>query len=95
MAAGRPVLTYAPAGSATAAYARDGGWSTLVDRRDPALLRAALESLSADPERRAAMGGAGRRLALQRHDANVVRARFAEELERAADRTARSAPATS
>ena len=84
MAAGRPVLTYAPRGCAAAEYAREGCWSLLVDRPDPASLRAALSSLVADPEGREAMGAAGRVLAGKRHDASEVRAVFAAQLARAA-----------
>jgi len=84
LASGKPVLTYAPRGSAVAEYARDGGWSLLVDRPDPASLRQALSSLVGDPEGREAMGAAGRALAIQRHDATKVRAAFAAQLAEAA-----------
>lgn len=84
MAAGRPVLTYAPRGSAAAEYARTGGWSVLVDTPDSTLLAAALTLLAREPALREAMGARGRRLAIERHDASTVRARFAEELARAA-----------
>jgi glycosyltransferase involved in cell wall biosynthesis len=87
MAAGRPVLTYAPRGCAAAEYARTGGWSVLVDERDPLRLRAALTSLAADAGVRAAMGAAGRRVAMIEHDATAVRVRFAAELTRAAGRS--------
>jgi glycosyltransferase involved in cell wall biosynthesis len=84
MAAGRAVLTYAPRGCAAAEYARDGGWSLLVDRPDPASLREALSSLVGRPEGRVVMGATGRELAVQRHEASKVRAVFAAELSRAA-----------
>jgi glycosyltransferase involved in cell wall biosynthesis len=83
LAAGRPVLTYAPRGCAAAEYARSGGWSLLVDVPDPALVREALTSLADDRTLRDAMGARGRRLAIEKHDAAAVRARFAEELDRA------------
>lgn len=84
MAAGRPVLTYAPRGGAAAEYARDGGWSVLVDEPECGPLRDALISLAEDPISRESMGKRGRAVAIDRHDAVNVRAHFAEELARAA-----------
>jgi glycosyltransferase involved in cell wall biosynthesis len=83
MAAGRPVLTYAPRGSAVAEYAREGGWSLLVDEPDPDLVRDALTTLIDDRALRSDMGARARRLVVERHDGTVVRARFIEELARA------------
>jgi glycosyltransferase involved in cell wall biosynthesis len=90
MVAGRPVLTYAPRGSAIAEYARTGGWSMLVDEPDPALVRAALTALAGSRAMRDAMGRAGRSIAIERHDAARVRAHFTEELVSAALGTART-----
>jgi len=83
LAAGRPVLTYAPRESAVAQYAREGAWSLVVDERDPSLVEGALRRLLSEPALRTAMGAHGRRLAAERHDAGRVRARFAEELAKA------------
>ncbi len=83
LAAGRAVLTYAPRGCAAAEYARHGGWSLLVDEADPSLIHDALMTLAGDRASRDAMGERGRRLAIEKHDAATVRARFAEELARA------------
>jgi len=76
LASGRPVLTYAPRGSAIAEYARAGGWSLIVDERDPAALRKALELLIADTGLRTTMGARARGCAEERHDARRVRASF-------------------
>ena len=76
LASGRPVLTYAPRGSAVAEYARTRGWSLLVDERDPAAIRRALDLLIEDGELRREMGSRGRQLAAERHDAGRVRAQF-------------------
>ena len=84
MAAGRPVLPYAPRGCAASEYAWDGGWSLLVDRPDPASLREALSSLVDDPKGRETMGATGRALAAMRHDASEVRAEFTDQLALAA-----------
>lgn len=82
MASGRPVLTYAPSGSAVAEYARHGGWSLLVERPEPSLIRDALCTLIDSQALRDAMGERAKALALERHDATMVRARFAAELAR-------------
>jgi glycosyltransferase involved in cell wall biosynthesis len=76
LASGRPVLTYAPQGSAIAEYSRSGRWSLIVDERDPAALRKALELLIADPELRATLGARARGCAQERHDARRVRESF-------------------
>jgi glycosyltransferase involved in cell wall biosynthesis len=76
LATGRPVLTYAPRGSATAEYSRGQGWSLLVDDRDPVAVRQALELLSRDQGLRAEMGSRARRCAEENHDARCVRERF-------------------
>jgi glycosyltransferase involved in cell wall biosynthesis len=83
MAAARPVLTYAPRGCAAAEYSRTGGWSWLVDERDPSQLRAALTALADDPALREKMGARARHQVAARHDAAAVRTRFAAQLARA------------
>ncbi|MHB1138677.1 MAG: glycosyltransferase family 4 protein [Microthrixaceae bacterium] len=50
----------------------------LVPVRDARALADAIESLLADPERRARLGAAGRRTALERYDRSVFRAHIAE-----------------
>jgi glycosyltransferase involved in cell wall biosynthesis len=86
LASGRPVLTYAPRGSATAEYARTRGWSLLVDERDPAAIRRALELLMADKALREDMGSRARQCAEERHDARRVRAQFKAALTTGATR---------
>jgi len=76
LASGRPVLTYAPRGSATADYARGDEWSIVVDERDPAALRRALESLIHDDALRRDMGTRARQCAVENHDAGRVRTQF-------------------
>lgn len=73
MAAGRPAVATAVGGNADAV--EDGVTGLLVPPADPARLAAAIEALLGDPERRTAMGEAGRARARERyHAANVVRA---------------------
>jgi len=76
LASGRPVLTYAPRGSAVAEYARTQGWSLLVDERDPGAVRRALDLLIEDDALRREMGSRARKCAAERHDAGRVRAQF-------------------
>lgn len=85
LASGRPVLVYAPAGSAVAEYARESGWARLVDERDPQELRGALESLLSDEQGLNSMGVAARDAVRQRHDATVVRERLRSALASAPD----------
>lgn len=53
LAAGRPILVHAPPHSFLASYFRDHQCGVVIDRRDPAQLAAALESLLSDPALRA------------------------------------------
>jgi glycosyltransferase involved in cell wall biosynthesis len=85
LAAGRPILTYAPRGSAVAEYAREGGWAALVDCRDPVAVRTALVSLIGDERLRKDMGEHARKTARERHDASIVRAHFAARLAEATE----------
>ena len=87
LASGRPVLTYAPRGSATAEYARAGGWSLVVDERDPAAIRRALELLVDDDTLRRDLGSRARQCAAERHDARRVRAEFRAALTAGATST--------
>lgn len=86
LASGRPVLTYAPRGSAVAEYARSRGWSLLVDERDTASVRRALNLLLDDGPLRSKMGSRARQLAAERHDATRVRAQFRAALMTGATR---------
>ena len=63
-AAGLPVVTTDAEG--LAANVEDGVTGLVVPRRDPAALAAAVQELAADPERRVAMGRAGRERAATR-----------------------------
>lgn len=61
LAAGRPVVVTADAGSELHDVVVESGAGLVVPPEDPAALAEALRSLIHDPERRAAMGVAGRR----------------------------------
>jgi glycosyltransferase involved in cell wall biosynthesis len=92
MAAGLPVVATAVGGVPD--VVRHGETGLLVPAGDPASLAAALGSLLADPERRSALGLAGRRAAYPAHDAKTLVART-EALYRAlaAPGAVREAPA--
>jgi glycosyltransferase involved in cell wall biosynthesis len=75
MACARPVIAFA-AGSAPE-LVRDGQTALLVPPSDRDGLAAALRQL-ADPARRRALGEAGRALAAERYDLNVVGAAMVE-----------------
>jgi glycosyltransferase involved in cell wall biosynthesis len=68
---------------------RAGETGLLVPAGDPAALAEAILTVLADPDRASAMGQAGRRLALERHDAR----RVAEEVMEAYDHALGAAPA--
>jgi glycosyltransferase involved in cell wall biosynthesis len=89
MASGAPVLVYAPEGVPPTAYAREEGWGYVVDRRDPDALEQALLSLVGSQELRTRLGQLGRELALQNHDARVVREDFHQLLRTVVGESAR------
>jgi glycosyltransferase involved in cell wall biosynthesis len=72
MASGVPVVATAVGGHLDSVV--DGVTGVLVPPRDPASLAAALRSLLADPERRAALGGAGARRARRLYDFDRIAA---------------------
>lgn len=73
-AAGRPVVAGRSGGAPEAVL--DGETGVVVDGRDVGAVADAVASLLADPERRAAMGGAGRRFVSQRYAWEVIAGRF-------------------
>jgi glycosyltransferase involved in cell wall biosynthesis len=78
MASGSAILIYGPAGLPVVEYAKRSGWGKVVDRQDPAALRAALRELMDSAALREQLGRTARRLAAERHDAKAV----SEELRR-------------
>ena len=88
LVSGTPILVYGPAGVAQVEYAREAGWGHIVDRQDPALLRAAIKHLANDQDLRAALSERARRIAAERHDDATVRTAFQAALASAARRAA-------
>jgi glycosyltransferase involved in cell wall biosynthesis len=86
LVSGTPVLVYGPAETTQVAYARDTGWGHVVDRPDPALLRAAIRRLASDRPLRETLSATARRVAADRHDAAVVRVGFQAALTAAGRR---------
>lgn len=84
MASGTPLLVYGPAGLPVVEYARREGWGEVVDRRDPAALRAAVRELMTSAALRERRGRIALRLAAKRHDARAVSGRLMELLNKAA-----------
>ena len=76
MAAGRPVIAAAEPGSDTAQLIEEAGCGLTVTPESPRALAEAIETLSADPARRVALGEAGRRAVLARYSASVVVERY-------------------
>ncbi|HET9952261.1 MAG TPA: glycosyltransferase [Candidatus Eisenbacteria bacterium] len=86
LALGVPTVTRRSA--AIAEFFRDGDHVALVPAGDGAALAAAIESLAADPARRARMGRAGREAALEAGEPSRVGALLLEAVARARDATA-------
>lgn len=84
LASGTPILVYGPAGLPVVEYARREGWGVVVDRRDPAALRAAVRELMTSAALRERLGRTAQRLAADRHDAGAVSACLREMLHQAA-----------
>lgn len=92
LASGTPILVYGPAGLPVVEYARREGWGVVVDRRDPAALRAAVRELMTSAALRERLGRTAQRLAADRHDAGAVSACMREMLQQAARRERGSVP---
>jgi glycosyltransferase involved in cell wall biosynthesis len=84
MASGTPTLVYAPAEHAVSRYATTEGWAWVVGRRDPQALADGFRVLAESAEKREHLARRAMELALERHDAQAVRARFRGALESAA-----------
>ena len=76
LAAERPVLAAASAGSETARQVEESGGGIVVPPADPAALAAAMRALRNDPVGRARMGASGRAFALATFDRGRAEARF-------------------
>jgi len=87
MASGTPILVYGPAGLPVVEYARREGWGKVVDRRDPAALRAAVRELMESAALREQLGRTAQRLATERHDATVVSEKMRGILAAASNRS--------
>src|SRR4029079_19597849 len=81
LASGTPLVS-TPAGGITSVI-DDGRTGVIVPERDAAALAAALGDLLRDPERRAALGRAGRTLASDRFGWEAAAARFEAAYDRA------------
>jgi glycosyltransferase involved in cell wall biosynthesis len=84
LAAGRPILAYAPAHLASCQHVEQCHSGLAVGVRDPARLRAALQRLLQDCELRERLGAAAWRAARNRHDIHSERERFRAVLADAA-----------
>ncbi len=73
---GTPILAYGPPEVAQMRYARDEGWAHLVDHPGVDRVAAGIGTLISDAALRRRISENARRLAVERHDAGIVRARF-------------------
>jgi len=80
IASGTPILVYGPAGTAQVEDARQHGWGLVVDHRGLEGVRSALLRLRDDTALSQALTTRGRALALERHNAEIVRPRFQRRL---------------
>lgn len=76
MFSGVPTLVYSSPVTGIAHYARSDNWGILVDRRDPAILAAAIEALSTDAELRNRVVSQARSIALRNHHLPTIQASF-------------------
>ena len=84
LVSGTPILAYGPAEVAQVRYAKEAGWGHTVTRQGVDEVAAGLRQLLSDPALRARLSENARRTALQRHDAQRVRAAFQQALAQAA-----------
>jgi glycosyltransferase involved in cell wall biosynthesis len=76
LCSGTPVLVYGPRGLAQVEYAESEGWGCVVNERNVRTLEDAIEALMGSEELRRRLACRGREVALQNHDAAVVRPAF-------------------
>ena len=76
LAAGRPILVYAPAQSYYARYARQEGFALVVDQPDLEQLRQAIIELQGDKALRQQLVVNARRVAMEHHDSAKVSAQL-------------------
>jgi glycosyltransferase involved in cell wall biosynthesis len=81
MVSARPILIHAPRGSHVAEYARAADFAEVVDVPDEQALRVAVERILGDHLRARERAERARKLALERHAVDRVRAQFAATLE--------------
>jgi glycosyltransferase involved in cell wall biosynthesis len=81
MAAGRPIVVHAPAGSHVAEYGREGGFAEVADVPDDEALRASLVRVLEDEELSAQRVARAEQLVHERHEASRVRDELRRLLE--------------
>ena len=85
MASGTPALMYGPDEAAPVAYALEEGFAYTLTERNDSALRGLLIHIMESPEERHGLGARAQKLVLERHAAEVVRARFWQDLRCAAN----------
>lgn len=81
---GTPILVYGPAGLSQTRYAQETGWGLVVDRPDPAALKAGLVDILDNAALRERLSQTAHALAAARHDTSMVRLQFRSFLAGAA-----------
>lgn len=80
MASGSPILVYAPEKTALYKYAHRKGWAYTVSHNRIQDIADAILKLQQDPELRQHLGETGKKIAVDYHDAKIVREQFREAL---------------
>ncbi len=81
---GTPILAYGPGDLAQTRYAQEAGWGLVVDRPDPAALKAGMADILDNAALRDRLSQTARALAAARHDISMVRQQFRSLLAGAA-----------
>ncbi len=86
MASGTPVLVYGPAENPNVRYATLLQWAMVIDQQEKDRLTSVLKQIIANQNLREQLGRRARKLALQNHDATIIRPRFQQLIRNIAAR---------
>ena len=86
MFSGKPIVVYSDPITGIARYAKEDGWATVLDYRDPVMLANIFEKIITNSDERQRLVKAAKRIALVNHDIKTIQNSFALLLSQASFR---------